>query len=212
MTKKDFCPICGDITDVTTITRTEVAHMHGTEVPHHATFYKCEACHEEFDTPESMDANLKSVREAFELLSRTPDASEIEAIRLKYGASKKAYSLLLGFGETTVINYEKGQIPDSTHRLLLRIAAIPQVFRAIYDENKHKIGLTQRRRIESSLGYQLGEVYNGSFVDLWKDFRNLSDSVKLSGQFNAEPEYEQRSKPDELNTDTAQNDIWGDVA
>lgn len=212
MTKKDFCPICGDVTDVLTITRTEVAHMCDTEVPHEATFYKCEVCHEEFDTPESMDANLKSAREAFDRLSRTPSASEIEATRLKYGASKKAFSLLLGFGETTVINYEKGQVPDSSHRLLLRIASNPHVFKAIYDENRHKIGLTQRKRIESSPGYQLGSTYNGSFVDLWKDFMNLSDSNKLVGQFDTKTEYEHRSKPDEIDTRTSQDDVYGEVA
>jgi hypothetical protein len=57
--------------------------------------------------------------------------------------------------------YESGGAPDSTNRLLLKLAADPFLFKAMYAINSGKIGTTQRRRIEESPGLKVGTAWSG---------------------------------------------------
>jgi hypothetical protein len=42
----------------------------------------------------------------------------IVALRSRYGASQKAFELILGFGELTMNSFEQDAVPDSANRLL----------------------------------------------------------------------------------------------
>ncbi|MFA6008116.1 MAG: hypothetical protein WC784_05785 [Candidatus Shapirobacteria bacterium] len=91
---------------------------------------------------------------------KTDDASspaELVALRARYNASQKAFGAILGFGELTMNSYEKGNMPNPTNRLVLRLAKDPYIFKAMYRLNSDKIGALQRKRIEESEGYRSAE-------------------------------------------------------
>jgi hypothetical protein len=58
-------------------------------------------------------------------------------------------------------SYEKGSPPDPTNRLLLKLAADPCIFKAMYDINSGRIGAIQRRRIETSEGFHAALRWSG---------------------------------------------------
>jgi putative zinc finger/helix-turn-helix YgiT family protein len=155
------CPRCGTTRDVDIVEREEKVTIRGREVPFTARFSRCMTCGEEFEAPGQLDANLDAAREAYARLYEAPKPEELVALRTRYGASQKAFSIILGFGELTMNSYENGATPDSTNRLLLKLAAKPYIFKEMYTINKNRIGAIQRRRIEASKGFQSVMQWDG---------------------------------------------------
>lgn len=148
------CSRCGATRDIEIVERVEQVTIKGREVSFNARYSRCLTCGDEFEAPGQLDANLDAAREAYALLYESPSPETLVALRARYNASQKAFGTILGFGELTMNGYESGGTPDSTNRLLLKLAADPLAFKAMYDINSSKIGAIQRRRIEVSEGFQ----------------------------------------------------------
>jgi len=127
-------------------------------------------CGEVFEAPGQLDANLDAAREAYSRLYEAPKPEELVALRARYGASQKAFSIILGFGELTMNSYENGATPDSTNRLLLKLAAKPHIFKEMYEINKSRIGALQRQRIEASEGFKASLKRDKSFSSNPQEF------------------------------------------
>lgn len=147
------CSRCGATRDVEIIERAEQVTIKGREVSFNAHYSRCRTCGDEFEAPGQLDANLDAAREAYARLYEAPSPEALVSLRARYNASQKAFGVILGFGELTMNGYESGGSPDSTNRLLLKLAADPLIFKAMYDINSNKIGAIQRRRIEESEGF-----------------------------------------------------------
>lgn len=153
MPEKKFCITCEQEQVVDLITRNETVTIKGADVTFIAQLYRCTICNTEFESPELLDANLLAAREMYSCLYECFSPLALVELRSKYNASQKAFGLILGFGELTMNAYEKGSPPDSTNRLLLRLATDPYCFRKMYEIHKNRIGATQRNRIQSSSGF-----------------------------------------------------------
>ncbi len=147
------CSRCGTLRDIEIIEREEQVTIKGKDVTFLARYSRCPTCGNEFEAPGQLDANLDAAREAYAKLYEAPQPEALVTLRAKYNASQKAFGTILGFGELTMNIYERGGSPDSTNRLLLKLAAEPSIFKAMYEINSGKIGTIQRRRIEESEGY-----------------------------------------------------------
>lgn len=155
------CSRCGATRDSEIIERVEQVTIKGREVSFTAHYSRCLVCGDEFATPGQLDSNLDTAREAYALLYEAPAPEALLSLRTRYNASQKAFGAILGFGELTMNGYESGGTPDSTNRLLLKLAADPLIFKAMYDINSSRIGATQRRRIEESPGYKAASNWSG---------------------------------------------------
>jgi putative zinc finger/helix-turn-helix YgiT family protein len=182
MSERISCSRCEAVRDVELMEREETARVKGREVTFTSHFYRCTTCGEELQTAEQLDESLDAAREAYARQYETPSPERLAELRARYGASQKAFGLLLGFGEPTMNNYEKGSIPNPPNRLLLKLAENPVIFRAVYEENKNRIGATQRRRIEESEGYRAGETWYG----MGSLYLNLSSEERSNLQSSAE--------------------------
>jgi putative zinc finger/helix-turn-helix YgiT family protein len=154
MTNKLSCPNCEAVRDIELIEREETVEIKGRKITFKAKLSRCATCGETFEIPGQLDANLLEAREAYARLYESPTSEQIVSIRSRYGASQKAFGLILGFGELTINSYEQGSVPEPPNRLLLKLAENPVIFKAMFDINKTRIGATQRNRLESSEGFQ----------------------------------------------------------
>lgn len=161
MTEKLSCPHCEHVREVELVEIDEHVTIKGRNVPFKANLYRCSTCGSEFEMPGQLDANLDAAREAYARLYEAPNPEQLVALRSRYGASQKAFGMILGFGELTMNSYEQGASPDSTNRLLLKLADNPVFFKAMYDVNSMRIGALQRQRIESSEAYRSAESWKG---------------------------------------------------
>ena len=155
------CSRCGATRDIEIIKRVEQVTIKGKEVSFTAHYSRCLTCKDEFEAPGQLDANLDAAREAYARLYEAPSPEALVGLRARYSASQKAFGAILGFGELTMNSYENGGTPDSTNRLLLKLAADPLIFKAMFVINSGKIGATQRRRIEESPGYKAASSWEG---------------------------------------------------
>ncbi len=161
MSNRMPCARCGEIREVEIVEREELVTIKGKEISFKARYSRCLSCGDEFEASGQLDANLDAAREAYARLYEAPSPETLVALRARYNASQKAFGAILGFGELTMNGYESGGTPDSTNRLLLKLAADPLVFKAMYDINSGKIGAIQRRRIEDSEGFQAALRWSG---------------------------------------------------
>jgi len=143
------------------VSREEEMEIHGRTIRFLAHFSRCTTCGNEYETAGQLDGNIESAQEVYAQLYESPKPEALVALRSKYGASQKAFGMILGFGELTMNSYEQGSTPDATNRLLLKLADKPHLFRAMYAINKTRIGAIQRRRIEASEGYLETERWSG---------------------------------------------------
>lgn len=155
------CSRCGVTRDMEIVERKEEVTIKGKAICFLAHFTRCTTCGNEFETPQQLDDNLDAARETYARMYEAPSPDELVALRARYNASQKAFGMLLGFGELTMNGYENGGTPDSTNRLLLKIAADPHIFKAMYDINSARIGALQRRRIEESEGFRAELAWSG---------------------------------------------------
>ena len=83
---------------------------------------------------------LYNMNEGSEMKKRIITKEEIEEILEKYQIGKKPLSLVLGWGENTIIRYLDGQIPDSFHSdILLKIKEDYHEFLRYLEKNKELI-------------------------------------------------------------------------
>lgn len=155
------CSRCGVTRDIEIIERVEQVTIKGREISFNAHYSRCLTCGDEFEAPGQLDANLDAAREAYARLYEAPSPEALVSLRARYNASQKAFGAILGFGELTMNGYESGGTPDSTNRLLLKLATDPLIFKAMYDINSSKIGAIQRRRIEESEGFLTALRWSG---------------------------------------------------
>lgn len=91
----------------------------------------------------------------------TPD--EIKEIRGKYGLSQKAFALLLGIGEASMVRYENGQEPSKANANLIRAAKYPRFMLDCLQRDGGQLSEPQRKKTEQivySLAYfnEEGEI------------------------------------------------------
>jgi putative zinc finger/helix-turn-helix YgiT family protein len=161
MTSKMACPRCEMNRDVEVLERMETVTIRGRDVAFKAQLSRCTVCGEEFEVPGQLDVNLTAARESWSRLYESPAPAALVELRNKYGASQKAFGLVLGLGALTMNTYEQGSVPDSANRLMLKLAENPVFFKAMYAMNSQRIGAIQRRRIEASPGYKSADSWLG---------------------------------------------------
>lgn len=152
---KMICPYCEKESDVQIVKNREHYEKGATSFYYNAVHCKCAQCGQLFDSAQQMDSNLLAMRNAQQEQNDNISPEYITGLREKYNASQKAFGIILGMGPLTINSYEqKKSIPNTTNRLLLKLAEKPFIFFEMYNINKNKIGCIQRDRIESSEAYK----------------------------------------------------------
>lgn len=145
----------------------------------------CAICGTEVATAHQAHEGLNAVREAYRRRHGLISPNEIRSIRERYGAGQKPFSIILGFGESTIANYERGEIPTAANSNLIRLMNDPHSFQSLYFERRKLIGPTQQKRIEariSETANNASTVFDGMSVretpDEFTGFR-VQDSLRV---------------------------------
>jgi putative zinc finger/helix-turn-helix YgiT family protein len=148
---QDACPRCEAMRPVEHVSREGSTLVRGENVNAELEHFRCTVCGTEYDTALSMERNLEAAYAAYRELYSIIAPAGIKALRERYGASQKAFGIILGFGELTINSYEQGALPADANANLLRLVENPDDFRRLYESRKGLIGPTQRKRIEAAL-------------------------------------------------------------
>lgn len=94
-------------------------------------FYYCEDSGEGFTDPTLEDLNTSLVYNAYRAKHHIPTADEIRKTRERYDLSALRMGEILGFGQNSFGQYERGEIPSISNSKLLKLAAEPESFRQL---------------------------------------------------------------------------------
>jgi len=149
---KTLCPYCGTVQNAKTISRIETYTYKGETISLSHELSVCTVCGTEMATAQQAGDSLIAVREAYRGRHDLISPDEIRSIRERYGAGQKPFGIVLGLGESTIANYERGELPTAANSNLIRLMDDPHAFRTLFEERRELIGPTQQKRIGARIG------------------------------------------------------------
>ena len=148
--KEVLCHYCGQKAEL--ITRMTSMEIKNQEVEYQESFYRCEACDEEFEVGKCINDNLLAARDAYRKKNKLLTSSQIAEIRKKYNLSQADFSLALGWGEINITRYETKQIQDSTYDMILRmVKSNPFMLLQLLEKNKNNFTEEKYKTIEENI-------------------------------------------------------------
>ncbi|HHU30989.1 MAG TPA: DUF4065 domain-containing protein [Firmicutes bacterium] len=146
-----YCCNCDD--DVSIFLKKEIQEneIRGIKVSTLVTHAYCKNCGEEVYIAEINNENLKLINQKYREENDLICVSDIQKILKEYDIGAKPLSLLLGWGEVTILRYLKGQMPHKEHSDKLKAIMNPYVFAEIFESNKEVLSAVAKRKVEFTL-------------------------------------------------------------
>ncbi len=151
---KVFCADCRSVNPYHICTERRDRVWNGIECTYNRRVAVCDKCGNSVYVPGLDDINESE----FEIKSREENGyiqvDDINEILHKYNVEKRPLSLALGFGEHTIENYLKGQLPNKRYSDILESVLCNYGYmRELFDKNRSKINEHAAEKIEAKLNY-----------------------------------------------------------
>lgn len=133
---KCYCEFCNDFVDYIVKDRpTKINNIEFIE-----KYCVCSKCDNEIYEEHIIDENIYKHSEMARIKNGIITINQIEQIMEKYNIGKKPLSLVLGFGEVTIIRYLDGVIPEKYYSdILLNVLNNVELMHNYLEKNKHLI-------------------------------------------------------------------------
>lgn len=150
--EKKLCPCCMEEHEVKTVLVMDYAVFKNTQVQYEASYLFCDEAEELYMDEQQMRDNDVKMKDAYRKEEGLLTASEISAIRAKYGISQSDLCILLGWGGKTITRYESHQVQDRAHDTILKkIDNDPEWFLSLLRDAKHNLPVeSYRKYLESA--------------------------------------------------------------
>jgi len=134
--KKCYCEYCQDFVDYNLKQRTTKIN----NIEFIEKYAVCSVCDSEIYEEHIIDENIYKHTELARIENGIITISQIEEIMEKYNIGKKPLSLVLGFGEITIIRYLDGMIPEKNYSdILLSVLNNVELMHSYLEKNKDLI-------------------------------------------------------------------------
>ena len=115
-----ICPYCMESHELKEVISKENTIFKGEEITFDAVGLYCEKSGELFEDEQIINKNDLSLKDAYREKAGLLTASDIVAIRNKYGISQSDLCILLKWGGKTITRYESHQVQDKAHDMILK--------------------------------------------------------------------------------------------
>jgi putative zinc finger/helix-turn-helix YgiT family protein len=173
------CPICNGKTKLETGKEREMG-FRKENYKIYETYYECENCGEKLVDEKMGDKNIEQVHNQYREKHNLMFPVEITELREKYGIAKIKMSLVLGWGENTYANYEKGAIPNESHNFLMKLIEDPKQFLKLAESKKDLFGKIEREELVKKINKLINEKIEIDWINyIWpKEIRSDTGYVK----------------------------------
>ena len=150
------CPICDTEHEVKLVKSISSLCIKETPIVYDEYFYVCENVEDPeegaFIPAKMMDENILRAKDNYRKAKGLLTSNEIIKVRESYSLSQEHFALLLGFGKITINRYEKKQIQEESHDIIMREAEEDPIFCLTLLE-KHKDSFTKNdfQKIQSKM-------------------------------------------------------------
>lgn len=148
---KLYCYECDDDVSVKYINK-EVSHIINKEdITIEVKMPYCEKCGEELSDLELEEMRYDIAYDRYRTLKRLLFPDEIKEIREKYGLSQRAFSRVLGFGESTINRYELGALQDNANNIIIKLSEEPQNMLKLLEQNQDNLSENERKLLSARI-------------------------------------------------------------
>lgn len=153
-----FCPECDTNVRASLHEQPATLRVRGEEVDFMETVALCPNCGSEIGDSRIEGGNLDRAYAIYRARHGIPSPEEIRRLRDFYGLSLREFSRFLGFGEQTVYRYERGDIPDLAHSLVLDQTKTTQGAQQLLAKNRERLSERSVESIELALSTPAEEL------------------------------------------------------
>lgn len=140
MYMESYCDKCGKKVGYTTLKEKVKEVINGEEVTYLKKYDICNVCGNKFYSEDTYNYNIIAGSNEVRKKNGIVTTIQIEEILKKYNIGKKPLSLVLGWGEITIIRYLDGQLPERVYSdILLKILEDPKELLKYVERNKDLI-------------------------------------------------------------------------
>lgn len=137
---KTFCEICNELVEYKIKKRIREEIINNKIVSFNEMYAICKKCNNEVYVEKLYDQNMLEYSEKIKEINGIITIKEIEEILKKYAIGKKPLSLVLGWGETTIIRYLEGNTPEKAYSdILKKVLDDPNTMHEYLEKNKDLI-------------------------------------------------------------------------
>ena len=137
---KSYCEKCRKMVKYETKKKNVKEVHNGVEVRYVKEYDVCNECGDEFYSEDTYNHNIKTISSEIRKQEGMITIDQIIEITKKYNIGKKPLSLVLGWGEVTIIRYIDGQVPERVYSdVLLKILEDPSELLKYLERNKDLI-------------------------------------------------------------------------
>ena len=137
---KTFCEICNELVEYKIKKRIREEIINNKIVSFNELYAICKKCNNEVYVEKLYDQNMLEYSEKIKEINGIITIKEIEEILKKYAIGKKPLSLVLGWGETTIIRYLEGNTPEKAYSdILKKVLNDPNTMHEYLEKNKDLI-------------------------------------------------------------------------
>lgn len=137
---KTFCEICNELVEYKIKKRIREEIINNKIVSFNELYAICKKCNNEVYVEKLYDQNMLEYSEKIKEINGIITIKEIEEILKKYAIGKKPLSLVLGWGETTIIRYLEGNTPEKAYSdILKKVLDNPNTMHEYLEKNKDLI-------------------------------------------------------------------------
>ena len=137
---KTFCEICNELVEYKIRKRIKEEMINNKIVSFNELYAICKKCNNEVYVEKLYDQNMLEYSEKVKEINDIITIREIEEILNKYAIGKKPLSLVLGWGEVTIIRYLEGSTPEKAYSdILKKVLEDPNTLYEYLEKNKDLI-------------------------------------------------------------------------
>lgn len=145
---ESYCDKCGKIVSYTTKEERVEEVVNEEVVSYIKKIDMCNVCGNKFFSEDTYNYNIIASSNELRRKKGIITTTQIEEILKKYNIGKKPLSLVLGWGEITVIRYLDGQLPERVYSdILLRILEDPKELLKYVERNKNLITTVAYKKV-----------------------------------------------------------------
>ncbi len=137
---ESYCKVCQELVSYDTEEEMVKEDVMGEEINYSKRYDVCRKCGNRFYSEETYNQNVINSSNALREKNSIITTTQIEEILKKYNIGKKPLSLVLGWGEITIIRYLDGQMPERVYSdILFKILEDPKELLKYVEKNKELI-------------------------------------------------------------------------
>ena len=179
--KMMLCPCCMEEHKVKTVKINERTTFKKRKVSYDAIYMYCDIADELYMDEHQIVENDSRLKDAYRKIEGLLTSEEICGIRAKYGITQRDLSIVLGWGGKTITRYERHQVQDKAHDMILKkIDRDPDWFLLLLEEAKDALSDEAYQKYLKSASH---EVDSKSESQLISDTKNEIDILRAENEW-----------------------------